>query len=61
MDNKCTFCKEGELKQGEGDYREYLKCSSTECGMYQLNKGTAKSNIILPDDPFDALMCESCQ
>lgn len=55
----CINCGGTNYKQGEGDYKDYIKCE--DCGMYALDKQSAKSNVILPDDPMDAMMCESCQ
>lgn len=57
--NQCKYCKSEDVKQGEGDYANYLKCLN--CNMYQPDKVQAKLNVIMPEDPMDALMCESCQ
>lgn len=57
--DKCKFCKIGDLKQGEGLYSDYMKCTS--CNAYQPDKVVSNSNVILPEDPMDAMMCESCQ
>lgn len=55
----CKYCKSENVKQGEGNYINYLKC--LDCNMYQPDALKVKPNVILPDDPMDALACESCQ
>ena len=57
--NICKYCKSENIKQGEGNYSNYIKCG--DCNMYQPDIQTIKPNVILPDDPMDALMCEGCQ
>lgn len=57
--NTCRYCKSNNVVAGEGDYKDYLKCG--DCNMYQPDKNQEVSNIIMPEDPMDALMCESCQ
>lgn len=55
----CKYCKSENVKEGTGDYAGYLKCF--DCNMYQPDAVKAKPNVIMPEDPMDALMCESCQ
>lgn len=57
----CVSCKENNWNEGEGKYLGYYKCSV--CGFLGDFKHlvTKIKNVILPDDPMDAMMCESCQ
>lgn len=56
---KCVNCK-GEVFVDSVKYPGAGECS--ECG-FLVQKGMINKiiNVILPDDPMDAMMCESCQ
>ncbi len=57
----CVSCKENNWNPGEGKYLGFYKCA--HCGFLgDFKHLVAKvAAIILPDDPMDAMMCESCQ
>lgn len=55
----CANCKGNNFQPGEGAYNQYLQC--VDCKMYKNEKVESKLNVILPDDPNDALLCEGCQ
>lgn len=57
MEKKCINC--GGLEFGESvSYPGVNACNV--CG-FLIGKMSQKINIILPEDPNDAVMCESCQ
>lgn len=55
---KCVNCGNVNEIAATGIYTGYQKCA--ECGFLK-GKSTQQTNIIMPEDPMDAMMCESCQ
>lgn len=57
--NQCINCK-GESFKVSVKYVGASEC--VDCGMLKsLQFANVRSNVILPDDPMDAMACESCQ
>lgn len=60
MNPQCVNCKCQRFVPAEGVYAGFHKCS--ECSfLVDLRHLKKVDNVILPDDPMDAMMCESCQ
>lgn len=55
---KCVNCK-GENFIASKSFIGADECD--ECGFLKSKSVVNKSSIILPEDPMDALLCESCQ
>ncbi len=54
----CVNCRSISEVEADGIYIGYVKCG--ECGFIK-SKMVEKYNVILPSDPNDEVMCESCQ
>ncbi len=57
MDFKCKACDGTEIIES----KLYPGVMSCICGFLIAKIPERKLNIILPEDPMDALLCESCQ
>lgn len=59
MEIKCVNCKGSSFVDSKS-YEGAAECA--DCGfLANKNQVNTKTNIIMPEDPMDALMCESCQ